>query len=232
MLHKFLFAVFFIFLCLITEAKTIFLKNKTGIVVFKLMVCNKSNDEYCIVEQDIYFNSRRHTIAEYKLINDINSQIPTVNATYKQAVQLQKICETRSCFHNLASSTYFAREILASEENWVRGTGGELFILNQQSNYNISPLFIVYEVTGDFLFMSLTKKDINRLFYDKKNQKIFYKNLHLPIVTVMNIHSFHKISDRCCRKLGLRHYDLPYYRIRTSDEPSFFDQNGRGELDN
>jgi hypothetical protein len=121
--------------------------------------------------------------------------------------------------------------MLAQQDDFIRGSGGELFILNPQSNYNITPLFIVYKLRGDFVLMHSSTEEIDGQLYEQFFQKRNYGTIHFPVAEVVKIHSFYKISDRVCRKLGLRHYDLPYYRIRTTDDLDFFDQTGKGKFD-
>ena len=228
--------IFWITLCLMISPQILysqqfnldFYKDKMGIVVLKLSLCDIGNDEYCLVAQDIYFNKKRHTIAEYHLLKEIDSFYYRTNPKWK--FFHHRILEDTGNHHFLHSK-YFAQTILAQSEQWIRGTGGEVFVLKEKGKYYVKDFFIVYKVKGNFALISESFDRSSGSYFHKKLKSKKLNFIFFPLAEVLKIQSFSKISRNEIRMLGLRRFHLPYYRINTAYEPELFLHAGEGSID-
>ena len=196
-----------------------FLKNKEGILMLKFSLCDKGHDEYCLIAQDIYFNKKRHTIVEYHLLKEIDSFFNRTS-TYWQALHQRIINESGN--HDFLSSKLFAQEILATGEKWIRGEGGDIFVLKEKNKYYVKDFFIAYKVRGNFALISESLDEYAGGFFQKNLKSKKLNSIFYPLVEALNIHSFERLTKREIRLLGLKRFHLPYYRINTAYEPELF----------
>lgn len=203
-----------------------FYKNKEGVLVLKFSLCDKGHDEYCLVAQDIYFNKKRHTVVEYHLLKEIDSFFNRTTVHW-QSLHQRIIAESGN--HDFLSSKLFAQEILAAGKNWLRGSGGDIFVLKEKNKYYVKDFFIVYKVRGNFALISESLDNHAGGFFQKNLKSRKLNTIFYPLVEALNIHSFARLSKREIRLLGLKRFHLPYYRINTSYEPELFLNAGEME---
>ena len=96
-----IFFFFSLFLSANTNAQIKILKNKEGILVLRLSTCNKTNDEYCITGQDIYFGNTRHTVADYHLLKELKNILSHQNQDNRWANPLLHLMKTDTGFYKL-----------------------------------------------------------------------------------------------------------------------------------
>lgn len=212
-------------------------KKQDGIVVLKIALCSSIDDEYCLVTQDIYINKKRHTLGNLELIQFCDSFIQT-NAdtllggfTKENLKSIVSNCKPHMDFQYVTSSNYFTNSIIAQTPSWRRNKGGEMFMQQKQNPYDISYLYIVYKINGTFAFMGQEMESLYANFYADHFQPKVKEKINFPIVEVLNVNSFSKITNKERKRLGLRGFKMEYYRLRITGHETFLKEIEKGKLD-
>lgn len=232
---------FLLILCSLCLPATLFAQKdvfklapkKDAVIIFKLVLCNRLDDEYCLASQEIWIRGKKYMLGGGTLYETLTSaqtdgSSPAQNASSKAVID---VYNANRGYSKVAGTRYFAQEVLATGNGWRRNKGGATFVLKTTDGYDWSNIYIAYKITGTFAMSSEALASC----YDTLLTHQYHPNervaLAFPIVEVLNIESFSGLTKKEARRIGLHYQPLPYYRLKTAGLESLFDQTGKGQRD-